>query len=669
MEHRSLEETPHTNTPPNYRPDIDGLRALAILSVLGFHLSPTRVPGGFVGVDVFFVISGYLISTIILSQVAASRFSIIDFYERRIRRIFPALFGMLIALSVAMSFVLLPTEFVSYAKSLFAATFSASNFYFWRHSSYFDSPTSYPLLHTWSLAVEEQFYIAFPLFLIAVRRICANRLRQGVLLLLIILFLVSTLVVHYSATTAFYMPYTRSWELLIGTALTLKPLPDSQGNTTRNILSILGLLLIVLAVFCYNPQTLFPGLAAAIPCVGSALIIASGHSRATFIGRILSWRPLVFIGLISYSLYLWHWPVIVLNNLGVTLNLDSVLPSRWGFLALSQTISKTIQILASFLLAILSWRFIERPFRSRPQHIARAPLFALSAVTMLFIFICSGLVVYENGFPNRFPPRAVEVASFLTPPGASTLGELDGCTITNKNEAAVFSDAQCLRGDPEKSYLLVGDSHAGSLWNGLKSSMPETNIVFAGVWGCRPSVHPKGSALCARMMRFIFDRYLPSHNIRGLLIEARWYSKDMDEIRDIVKWAQARNVKVVVFGPVAEYDSPLPRLLAYSIAWDRPQLAQRHLIAYSPMMDAEMQNLARDTWHVPYVSLYEATCEHGRCIEYANKEKDIPLLNDTDHLSEAGAGYLVERLVSEGRMSWVNEEPSQRIGPRTTDGS
>src|SRR5579862_9041968 len=165
-----MSEISTRNTTLKYRPDIDGLRCVAVLSVLAFHLSPNRMPGGFVGVDVFFVISGYLISAIVFSEINESRFSIVGFYERRVRRIFPALFAMLIVVSAVLSFLLLPSEFTQYAKSVIAATTSSSNFYFWQHSGYFDSPTSFPLLHTWSLAVEEQFYILFPLFLLMVRK-------------------------------------------------------------------------------------------------------------------------------------------------------------------------------------------------------------------------------------------------------------------------------------------------------------------------------------------------------------------------------------------------------------------------------------------------------------------------------------------------------------------
>lgn len=651
-----MKEASSRNSVLKYRPDLDGLRAVAILSVLAYHLSPTRGSGGFVGVDVFFVLSGYLISAIIFKEIATCRFSVLAFYERRMRRIFPALFGMLIVVSTVISFFLLPNEFIGYAKSVIAATTSSSNFYFWQHSGYFDSPTSNPMLHTWSLAVEEQFYVLFPIFLLITRRFFAQWLKQSVVILLFASLAASVATVYYNVTTAFYMPYTRAWELLLGTVISLGLFPRLRLAVVRNGVTLLGIGMIGYSVLRYSPQTPFPGLAAVVPCVGSALIIGAGESGSTLVGKALSWRPMVFIGLISYSLYLYHWPVIILNDLGLSVNFSAIVPHRWAFLLMSQTSNKVMELLVSFVLAVLSWRFVERPFRSYPRRIERRPLFAPAAV-MIVLLLSSGAVIYASGFPGRFPSRAVQVASFLAPPGASNLGQLGDCVITEGNRAAVFDNSHCLQRTPGKeTYLLLGDSHAGSLWDGLKTSLPSSNVPLAAVWGCRPSIHPEGSPLCKQMMDFIFQKYLPSHAIQGLLLEARWYSKDLNEVGEIVTWAKAHGVMVIVFGPVAEYDAPLPRLLAYSIAWNKPNLAQQHRVAYSPVMDAQMRNLAENRWHVFYVSLYQATCESDRCLEYADEKKGIPLLNDADHLSEDGSRVLVRQLFRLGELDCLNDK-------------
>lgn len=639
-----------------YRPDIDGLRAVAILSVLAYHLRPWRVPGGFVGVDVFFVISGYLISAIIFAEIAGGRFSVLGFYERRVRRIFPALFVMLILVTAVISFFLLPSELVDYSKSAIAAATSSSNFYFWRHSGYFDAPLSKPLLHTWSLAVEEQFYILFPIFLLVARRFFAQGLKHAVVILFFASLAASAVTVHYNPTTAFYMPYTRAWELLLGTVVALGFFPRLRFAPVRNAATLLGIAMIGYSAVRYSSQTPFPGLAALLPCVGSALIIGAGESGSTLVGKALSWRPIVFVGLISYSLYLWHWPVIILNDLGLSVNFSTFLPHRGGFLRLLQKSGDIMEILSWFVLATLSWRFVERPFRGHPRRIERRPLFALSAAALAALLLSAGALIYGRGFPGRFPNRAVQVASFLSL-GDTTLGQLGECVITPDNRANVFDDSHCLPAAPDKeTYLVLGDSHARALWDGLKNSLPGYHVQVAAAWGCSPSVHSDGDPLCRQMMDFVFRKYLVSHAIQGLLVEARWNTTDVRGVDEIVPWAKSRGINVVVFGPVAEYDAPLPRLLAYSIAWNRPDLAQQHRLAYPPVRDAQMHDLAANRWHVSYVSLYQATCERGRCLEYADEKDGIPLLNDGDHLSADGSRLLVRRLAGLGELDFLQDK-------------
>ena len=690
-----MNEASNRNTVLKYRPDIDGLRCVAVLSVLAFHLAPNRLPGGFVGVDVFFVISGYLISAIMFSEISASCFSVIGFYERRIRRIFPALFAMLVIVSAVLSFLLLPAEFITYAKSLLAATLSSSNFYFWQHSGYFDSPTSNPLLHTWSLAVEEQFYILFPIFLVITRRFFPKRLKLAVVVLFVGSLVASEITLHYDSVTAFYMPYSRAWELLLGTIVSLGYFPRLRNPVLRNAATILGIAMICYSTLRFTQQTPFPGFHALIPCLGSALIIGAGEVGSSLVGRILSLRPIVFVGLVSYSLYLWHWPIIVLNDLGFSVNLSGVVPDRWALFLLSPTGKKALEILLSFALATLSWRFVERPFRSFPRRIERRAIFALSAAVAGVLIVYSGAVIHARGFQERFPARAVQVASYLsssagapipadsvkgdptvsastketsTPASSSAnaplagtayLGQLGTCAITARNEATVFDDSHCLQTTPGKrTYLLLGDSTAGALSAGLKASIPDATIGLAAVWGCKPSIHPEGTPLCKHFLNFIFQKYLPYHSIQGMFVEARWYRQSLDALGDILSWSNEHGIKVIVVGPVAEYDAPLPRLLAYSIAWNNPNLAHQHLVDYSEVLDEKMRDLASNTWHVCYASIYRATCQGGRCLEYADEKKGVPLMLDEVHLSVDGSDLLAHRMIELGELECLNDKAS-----------
>jgi peptidoglycan/LPS O-acetylase OafA/YrhL len=645
-----LDETLSGRTALKYRPDIDGLRAVAVLSVLAFHIRLRGIQGGFVGVDVFFVISGYLISSIVFTEIAESRYSVIGFYERRIRRIFPALFAMLTVFSVFAVIYLLPAELVAYSKSMFAATASASNFYFWRHSGYFDSPTSYPLLHTWSLAVEEQFYILFPLFLILVRKFFPSHLRLSVIALFCGSLVASAVVVSQNRETAFYMPYTRAWELLLGTILSLELFPSLQHAWQRNFATLAGIGLIAFSIFFYTERTLFPGLSALAPCMGSALIIGAGESGSSLVGKILSWRPVVFIGLISYSLYLWHWPVIVLQQMGVFIGESAITSHSIAALLPEHRLNMLVEVVLSLVLGILSWRFVERPFRSGPLRLSGRPLFALAGSVMLILIGFSSWTVFAKGFEGRFPAAALEVAS-VHQDNEEIVHK--GCFITSDYHFDKYNFNLCLHEDNsgnKNNYLLLGDSHSAMLWSALASALPNANVMQASTFDCAPLLQPEPHPDCEKMINYIFNGYLPSHSIQGLFLVGRWSEQQLPELTRTIAWAKQHNIPVTVFGPVPEYDGPLPRLLAYSIAWNKPNFASQHRLNTNGAIDAKMQRMAADVWHVRYISLYQEICGVDGCAEYADKAHKIPMMDDDNHLNQFGANLVVRRLVAEGKL-------------------
>ena len=630
----SDEALPHQRL--KYRPDIDGLRAVAVLSVLAFHMGTVKMPGGFVGVDVFFVISGYLISYIVFSEIAESRFSIVGFYERRIRRIFPALFAMLAVFTVFASIYLLPNELVSYGESLLAAAGSASNFYFWQHSGYFDSPTSNPLLHTWSLGVEEQFYIAFPLCLVLIRRFFPQRLRAAVVVLFFLSLAYSGWLVYFRPVTAFYMLSTRAWELLMGTALSLGLFPRLKHPLVRNIASLAGIALIAYADFFYTQDTVFPGLSALAPCLGSALIIGAGESGSSLVGAVLAWKPIVFIGLISYSLYLWHWPVIVVQHLAV------FGPMQHGTVAI-----------ASLLLGALSWRFVETPFRSGGLRMKGKRLFATAGTVMLIFFAVSAVFIVSGGIHGRFSPQAEQIASYLGKTSKDyELTRFPDCFLDPDARFKDYRPDVCLRQDPakKKNYLLVGDSHSAVLWYALSQSLPDANILQASVTPCKPFIHPIGSDTCKQLTTFLYQSYIPAHPIQGLFIAVRSRDPLIDGFSETIQWAKSHNVPVVIFGPVPEYDEALPRLLAYELAWHQPGLAAKHRLAYTAPLDKQWQELADNTWHVRYVSLYKALCDQQDCAEFADDALLVPVLFDDDHFSKEGALMTIHRVIQRGDL-------------------
>ena len=335
----------------DYRPDIDGLRAVAVLSVIVYHAGLKWLSGGYFGVDVFFVISGFLITSILYGELRDGNFSILRFYDRRVRRILPALCLVLLVSSFVAVFLLSPMELRSFGQSTTATALFLSNFFFWQEAGYFaPHADELPLLHTWSLAVEEQFYIAFPIVLWVLS--CGSKfaLNLGITILLLGSFALAASFISTSPDAVFYLAPFRIWELLLGAMIALPIVPRVPFGWA-GILSALGLLFIVVAILCFDSTTAFVGPAALVPCAGAALIIHAGRGQEIpgFVGRLLGSHPFRFVGRISYSLYLWHWPIFVF----LALYLLHPLSHPEAIAA----------CLLTFVAAALSWRFVEQPFR------------------------------------------------------------------------------------------------------------------------------------------------------------------------------------------------------------------------------------------------------------------------------------------------------------------
>jgi peptidoglycan/LPS O-acetylase OafA/YrhL len=329
-----------------HRPELDGLRGIAIASVVAYHLGGRLAPGGFVGVDLFFVLSGFLITQLIVSDLEFDRFSILGFYERRVRRIVPALLFVCACCTAIALTIFLPGELKDYCSSLLAALLSASNLWFFQHSGYFDrAADTHPLLHTWSLGVEEQFYILFPVLLWGLFRLTRSRMGSAIWVLFALSLGVSIIALPQHPQSTFFLLHTRAWELLTGSIVALGLVPHPISRVHREVGGLVGLSAIALAIFAYDSQTPFPGAAALLPCLGAGLIIWSGPGDS-LVSRALSCKPLIFLGLVSYSLYLWHWPLIVFVRAISAAPLDV---HQQGALAA-----------LSFILATGTWRFVSR---------------------------------------------------------------------------------------------------------------------------------------------------------------------------------------------------------------------------------------------------------------------------------------------------------------------
>ncbi len=641
---RTFEESqiPHST----YRGDIEGLRCVAVLTVLLFHLPLRLFSGGYVGVDIFFVISGYLITGIVVRDLSKGTFSFAKFYERRVRRIFPALFALLAITSAVAFLILLPGDLRAYARSMIAACLSYSNLYFQTQEGYFTGTRVKFLLHTWSLSVEEQFYLLFPAALLAL-----SKLRRGfvgpVCLLCLLSFVISSVLVFTKPEVAFFTPVSRAWELLIGAILAATPKRPQVSPVLRDALAWVGLFGFMFCFTCYTAKTPFPGLSATLPTFATVLLLWTGEGEGTLVGRMLSFSPLRFIGQISYSLYLWHWPLILFAKLGL-------LP---GVSAGSHA-GKFIIFAFSMLAGYLSWRFVEQPFRTLKTLASRKQLFAVASSCALVLCLLAVAVLFTAGFPYRFTQQAQEIGNYLDRPQEMQIGS---CFITSASSFDHFDVSHCMTTvSGKKNYLLLGDSHAAVLWYGLHKNFPEVNFLQATVSGCEPTVGFYDRSDCGRLRNFIYADYFNTHSVDGVILSMRWdlgsrFDSDIrhkvDALQSSAEWFKAHNIPVLLIGPVQEYDLPLPLILVRSLQTGDQDSVVRHQVAGYDLLDRYVQQQAQ-RWGVQYVSLWRWECSTGTCMDFVNPEKTVPMLIDPDHLSNEASFSFIGNLKKAGTLPW-----------------
>lgn len=445
---------------PKYRPDIDGLRAIAVILVVTYHAFPDWIRGGFIGVDIFFVISGYLITTIILSNLDTSRFSFIDFYIRRIKRIFPALIVVLLACYVLGWLVLFADEYKQLGKHIASGAGFLANIISWNESGYFDAAAEVkPLLHLWSLGVEEQFYLLWPFILWSFWKLKVNLL-SVILITALTSFVLNILNIHTDAVGTFYLPQTRFWELLIGSMLAYAVLKKKfQLNEKHNILSFIGLILIVTATFEVTKQYAFPGWWALLPTLGAVLIISAG-SNAWLNKKILSNKILVWFGLISFPLYLWHWPILSFSRI-----LYGETPSI-GY--------RVMAVLSAIILAGITYKIIETPLRFGKYSYQKL----ISLIGLMLIIGLVGLNTYmRDGLPFRYVADSRNLS--LGFDGGFSNFLINDCGVS-EDEKNLF--AVCVTDTRDKpKYALIGDSKAQAMYQGLfRTSTKSGRWLFIG---------------------------------------------------------------------------------------------------------------------------------------------------------------------------------------------
>ncbi len=644
-----------------HRPDIDGLRAVAVIPVVLYHMGVPAFGGGFTGVDVFFVISGFLITSIIAEDIERPdrRFSLITFYERRIRRIFPALFTVLFVTSALAAVVLLPRDLADYSKSLVATAAFASNIHLYRQAGYFDAEAhTKPLLHTWSLAVEEQFYLVFPLLLLLLYRWLGQRARVRVVLATLALgsLALSIWQVRVRPDAAFYLLPARAWELLLGSLLALGAVPAFPRAWHADAAAVLGIALLGVGFVAYSGATPFPGAAALAPCLGTALLIHAGG--ATTVNRLLARGPLVFVGLLSYSLYLWHWALLSLAR-------------HWSLEPLTMPrIAAVVGI--SLLAAAASWRFIERPLRARRAPGAGAPAASASggapdsapdraparvpwrvlgwggAVSAATIGL--GLAgALSEGWPERMSPGvlALDAAQQDFNP------ERARCHATDRRDVP-YRDT-CRFGAPATAprYALWGDSHAAELSVALGELAARSgeSVRMVTYSACPPgSVHGGargGTGGCAAHERATLDAIRADTALAVVFLVAR-YSQAREEQGDgfftelgrVARALADAGKSVALVYPAPEYGFSVPTQLARA-AHRGDDIATLGLPRGA--FDAQRARIVRaldairTDARIAMVDPSRRLCDPVRCRIFAAGHA---LYFDDDHLSLSGARYV-----------------------------
>ena len=613
-----------------YRSDIDGLRALAVVPVVLFHvggLGPIA-RGGFVGVDIFFVISGYLITKIIFENVSHGTYSVAGFYVRRARRILPAAIPVYLFCILMAALFLFPSERRSVVQAAVSSIGFASNIFFYGSAGYFDEASkTNPLLHTWSLSVEEQFYVFLPILIFLLRKASLPTMKIAIVGFAAASFIVACVGLAAHPDAVFYLLPYRAWELLAGSILALGVVPPLSRRISAEVAAGAGLLLIAGSVQYLTSESAFPGWNALPACLGATLIIHAGAShRETMTARLLSLWPLRFTGLISYSLYLWHWPLIVFYP---------------ELFASASLLAKGSIVAASFTLAFLSWRFVERPFRLPPgvqdsnARVLGTSGIALAATALLAIVM---LPIAKLVRPTD-PGAERLMAQTVAPVREQRLGT---CFLTSTSkDFTAYEKTRCLGGDPAKrDILLMGDSHAAQYYPGLATAMPDTNILQATASGCRPLGNYAGTPRCTAMMNYITDTFLPTHKVDTLILAARWRDGDGPRLEATLRRLRPFARQIVVLGPIVEYSQPLPRVLA--LAW--PQEDARKIASYRiPAIPGTDREISYATTKVGarFISVYRMLCPND-CTVLSPDGK--PMQFDYGHLSLAGSRYVADRL-------------------------
>jgi peptidoglycan/LPS O-acetylase OafA/YrhL len=627
----------------DYREDIDWLRAIAVLAVVAFHFEAPAVFGGFVGVDIFFVISGYLITGIIQSEVKSDNFSFARFYERRVRRLLPALYVMVALTAIPAFHYLLTSERLEFFRSVAAVVTFTSNFVFWFQTGYFDhAAVEKPLLHTWSLAVEEQFYLALPLLLWTLSRLTRG-VRNALPLALAALALASFVLCIFLMSTersadAFFMSPPRAWEFLIGGLIASPRFPLLRTALARQTARCVAVVLLAIPIFSLRQGPGFPGFNALAPCIGAAVFIWSGIGVATRPrSRYSPMEAIRFFGQISYSLYLWHWPLFTFARFAKNgLVLDGI--DKVALFALTVAIS------------YLSWRFVEQPFRARTLVPTRAAAFGLAGLSSVVLLAGSvgGIVVSQT--LSETDRVALRLESYNTY-DHQALYRFGSCFAP---ASGVF-DEVCLAPIAGKTNLLLwGDSLAAHYFPGFTAATDphSLNILQATQTACMPSLNAAGQGIAScRRFAAQMDAFFRVRKPDLVIMSADWleYARPprfdgmIADVKQSISRLGELGIPVVLLGPPVQFKARLPSMLARAHLRGIDAVPDDFVLPYVFQLDRMMKQALPASDGFSYISVLDAVCPAQQCP--LSIDNGIPLAWDHAHLTSEGSAHVVEKLV------------------------
>ena len=621
-----------------YRPDIDGLRAIAIILVIIYHAGFSFLPGGFIGVDVFFVLSGFLITSLIDYEIKEQKFSFKTFYLRRIRRIIPVLVFVMLVVTIPASFILFSNNLEAYSRTLIHTMISTNNFHLYVNSGDYFSENSdlIPFLHTWSLSIEEQFYFIFPLLLLFLHKKLSLNVR---LLFLILLFVFGLLFSIYQTNVnprmAYFLLPARLFELLMGACLAVSwsKLPE-LSNFKNHSLSIIGLILILVPASFLNKSSLFPGLNAFLPCLGTTLLIFSGKNeqKRGVVNMLIQNKLFVFVGLISYSLYLWHWPVFVLiKYLGIDFS----------------TTIKLSAIVLIFILSFLSWKYVEQPFRVQYIFNFRKTILIILAPSLLTIAIIYGVIDAKDGFPDRFQ-KLSEFNPKKNYPNVVRKQCFDKFKLGNCDECYLGIKKDTLDG------LLIGDSFANHTAAFLDVLAKDAGLYIhdtaAGGYPLMNRLNEDGTPLFSE--KYAVDRINYAKKFKNIFIAANWeslseqknkmtYLNTIETLRNLLKDGK----KIIIFDALratTEMNLHRAKLVKSGIpvSFDERNFSFKK---YQRPKDYIIYKIKKLFPSILIIDLNEIICEGNNCNIQLN---NTIVYRNSDHLNTSGAMLLGKEYLS-----------------------